>query len=92
MKKSMKVIDAERLKAEVKSWRDKQMGFSWDAVNEVGKMILSLQKELPTLQELDAAAIAYSKRVSDGRMYRDLIAGFIAGAEWMAEQIKEDKR
>ena len=92
MKKSMKVIDAERLKAEVKSWRDKQMGFSWDAVNEVGKMILSLQKELPTLQELDAAAIAYSKRVSDGRMYRDLIAGFIAGAEWMAEQIKEDKQ
>ena len=92
MKKSMKVIDAERLKAEVKSWRDKQMGFSWDAVNEVGKMILSLQKELPTLQELDAAAIAYSKRVSDGRMYRDLIAGFIAGAEWMAEQIKEDEQ
>lgn len=49
-------------------------------------------KELPTLQELDDAAIAYSKRVSEGRMYRDLLAGFIAGAQWMAEQLKEDKQ
>ena len=51
-----------------------------------------INRELPTSQELDDAAIAYSKRVSDGRMYRDLLAGFIAGAEWMAEQIKEDKQ
>lgn len=49
-------------------------------------------KELPILKEVDAAAIAYSKRVSNGRMYRDLIAGFIAGAEWAAEEIKEDKQ
>lgn len=42
-----KYIDADRLKAEITGWRNKQMGFAWDAVNEVLNIIDSLQQEQP---------------------------------------------
>ena len=43
----MKYIDAEKLIELVKEWRSKQMGFAWDAVNEVLKIISSIQREQP---------------------------------------------
>ena len=43
----MKYIDAEKLTKLVKEWRNKQMGFAWDAVNKVLKIITSLQQEQP---------------------------------------------
>lgn len=42
-----KYIDAEKLKAEIKAWRNKQIGFAWDAVNEVLKIVSSIQQEQP---------------------------------------------
>ena len=93
----MKYIPADKLIAEIRKLRSESCISESDdyyeyAKSEVIDIIDTLQKELPTLQELDAAAIAYSKRVTGGRMYRDLLAGFIAGAEWMAEQLKEDEQ
>lgn len=41
----MKYIDAEKLIKLVKEMRNKQMGFACDAVNEVLKIITSLQQE-----------------------------------------------
>lgn len=47
-----------------------------------------LEKLHPSLpSNLDEAAEAYSKEVSNGHSYRDLIVGFKAGAKWMAEQV-----
>ena len=43
----MKYIDAEKLKAEIKAWRNKQIGFAWDAVNEVLEIVSSIQQEQP---------------------------------------------
>ena len=104
----MKVIDADKLKAEINgiikaittnghpdvlgTEAECIVAAENEALNLVLETIDTLQKELPTLQELDAAAIAYSKRVTGGRMYRDLIAGFIDGSKWMEEQLKEDKK
>ena len=42
-----KYIPANKLIELVKEWRSKQMGFAWDAVNEVLKIIDSLQEEQP---------------------------------------------
>ena len=41
----MKYIDAEKLIKLIKERRNKQMGFACDAVNEVLKIITSLQQE-----------------------------------------------
>ena len=43
----MKYIDSEKLIAEIKAWRNKQMGFAWDAVNEVLEIVSSIQQEQP---------------------------------------------
>lgn len=46
-----------------------------------------VSKEQPSLPDnLDEAAETYSKEVSNGHSYRDLICGFKAGAKWMAKQ------
>lgn len=42
------------------------------------------------LGDMDEAAVAYSKQVSDGHNYRDLRVGFIAGAKWMKAKMMED--
>lgn len=42
-----KYIDADKLIELVKEWRNKQMGFAWDAVNKVLKIIAALQQEQP---------------------------------------------
>lgn len=44
-----KYIDADRLIAEIKAWRNKQMGFAWDVVNEVLEIVSSLQQEQPQI-------------------------------------------
>ena len=46
-----------------------------------------VSKEQPSLpSNIDEAAEEYSQMVTDGHNYRDIICGFIAGAEWMAGQ------
>lgn len=47
--------------------------------------IQALSVSLPS--DVDEAAVAYSKQVSDGHNYRDLRVGFIAGARWRDAQI-----
>ena len=50
-----------------------------------------LQQEQPPLPaNLDEAAETYSKEVSNGHSYRDLICGFKAGAEWMEKEINKE--
>lgn len=41
-------------------------------------------------KSLEEAAEEYSKRVSDGHNYRDVICGFIAGAEWQKQQFEKN--
>lgn len=53
----MKYIPADKLIELVKEWRSKQIGFAWDAVNEVLKIITSLQQEQP--ENYDAWAREY---------------------------------
>lgn len=57
----MKYIDADKLIKLVKEWRSKQVGFSWDAVNEVLKIIDSLQQEQPEV-DLEKELIQWHKR------------------------------
>lgn len=93
----MKYIDADELKAKVKEWRNKLMGFSWEAVNEVLRIIDSLQQEQPSLPDnLDEAAreivIKMHPCMEDCTILGDrltcgqLMALVKAGAELMAGQ------
>ena len=52
----MNYIPADKLIELVKEWRNKQMGFAWDAVNEVVKIIDSLQQEQPEVDLTDDAS------------------------------------
>lgn len=41
--------------------------------------------------DLEEAAVEYSKEVSDGHNYRDLRVGFIAGAKWQKKQDEKEQ-
>ena len=51
---------------------------------------LAKEIEESVIDDLGEAAKEYSKKVSDGHNYRDLRVGFIAGAEWQAEQMMKE--
>lgn len=61
-----KYIDAERLKAEVKHLQSEWSGYTWEAVNQVLKIITSLQQEQPELPGKEIAEYYYHKGVYEG--------------------------
>lgn len=90
-----KYIDAEKLKERVTrliaSARQNDWPLVEDYLRRVIDIIDSLQQEQPSLPDnLDEAAETYSKEVSNGHSYRDLICGFKAGAEWMEKEINKE--
>jgi len=65
------LIPADKLIKLVKEWRNKQMGFAWDAVNKVLKIITSLQQEQPEVdleKEIEQYTIGF---IGELKCYKD---------------------
>lgn len=70
--------------ADKKFWEELHKACEQDFID----MVSHEQRSLPA--NLDEAAETYSKEVSNGHSYRDLICGFKAGAEWMEKEINKE--
>ena len=65
----------------------------WEELKEWGKVNPSVSEflgwEQPVCVDLEEAAKEYSKKVSSGHHYADIICSFIDGATWQKEQMEE---
>lgn len=76
----------------IPKWLQEELNKAFKKGQEAAKRLYdSLQQEQPPLPaNLDEATETYSKEVSNGHSYRDLICGFKAGAKWQKSQMLKD--